>query len=116
MDKTQIISLLLGSAAIGALVSSGITLVGQVFERRARKRELLFQVSVDFAKMMFDRSNRSLGVPQITLVGLYCEMLSDIFEHGKISPEMEAQIMAVFETLDKGAEALRKKNSTEAQN
>jgi hypothetical protein len=36
-----ITELILGSAAVGALVSSVITIVGQAIERKARRRELL---------------------------------------------------------------------------
>jgi hypothetical protein len=50
MDKTQIISLLLGSAAVGALMSSVITLLGQVMERRSRIKELIFSKAVEMAQ------------------------------------------------------------------
>jgi hypothetical protein len=49
MDRIQIISLVLGSAAIGALVLSVITLLGQSFERKARREELLLTKSIDLA-------------------------------------------------------------------
>ena len=45
----NITSLILGSAAIGALVSSIITFAGQVLERRARRQELLLSESVKLA-------------------------------------------------------------------
>ena len=40
----EITPLILGSVAVGALVSSIITLIGQAIERRARKRELILDV------------------------------------------------------------------------
>lgn len=38
------------SAGVGAFISSVITLVGQYFERRARRRELLLEKAIDIAK------------------------------------------------------------------
>jgi hypothetical protein len=49
VDKAQIITLVLSSAAIGALVSSIITLTGQYFERKARREELLLTKSIELA-------------------------------------------------------------------
>lgn len=43
--------LILGSAAVGALVSSIITLIGQAVERRARRRELLLSKSIELAEL-----------------------------------------------------------------
>jgi hypothetical protein len=40
----------LTSAAVGALVSSGVTLIGQHLERRARRDELLFNKAIDLAE------------------------------------------------------------------
>jgi hypothetical protein len=54
VNKTQIASLVLGSAAIGALTSSIIAFVGQAIERRSRVKELLLSKAIDMAR---DRIN-----------------------------------------------------------
>jgi hypothetical protein len=46
---TDYVPVLLSSAAIGALVSSAMTLYGQTVERRARRREMLLAESVKLA-------------------------------------------------------------------
>lgn len=57
LDSTQspsTTSLILGSAAIGALVSSVIAVIGQYFERKSRRRELLLSESVKLAMANHD--------------------------------------------------------------
>lgn len=49
MTETPYTSLILGSAAVGALVSSVITLVGQHIERKARREELLLSEAIKLA-------------------------------------------------------------------
>ena len=49
VSMSQTTVLLLGSAAVGALVSSIITLIGQQIERKARREELLLTESVKLA-------------------------------------------------------------------
>jgi len=50
MDKSQFVLALIGSAAVGALVSSFITAVAQWRERVSRQKELLFTMCVELAK------------------------------------------------------------------
>ena len=49
MPLTQVILLVLSSAAVGALVSSLLTLLGSALERKARRRELLLSKAIDLA-------------------------------------------------------------------
>jgi hypothetical protein len=60
MSKNELILALLGSAAIGALCSSFVTLIGRRLERGARQRELLLAASVGLAKVWVGR-NASLS-------------------------------------------------------
>ena len=50
MDKSQFVLALIGSAAVGALVSSIITVLAQWRERVSRQKELVFTKSIDLAK------------------------------------------------------------------
>ncbi|HKV93569.1 MAG TPA: hypothetical protein VJW20_13565 [Candidatus Angelobacter sp.] len=109
MDRTQIITLILGSAAIGALVSSAITLIAQALERKARRRELLLQLSADFAKLLYEHKTSGLGFAQLALIGQYYVILEEVLKHGKNSPEMEEELGKVLDEFDparkKGKEA-----------
>ena len=69
---SEITPFILGSAAIGALVSSIITLIGQAIERQARKRELLLSKSIDLAVLQLNLyketalvNNQSVDLPPI---------------------------------------------------
>lgn len=48
--------LVLTSAAIAAIVSSGATLVGQAIERRSRRRELLLTKAIELARAKSERA------------------------------------------------------------
>jgi hypothetical protein len=50
LDKSQFVLARIGSAAVGALVSSFITAVAQWRERVSRQKELLFTKCVELAK------------------------------------------------------------------
>lgn len=50
MTNAQLIVAFLGSAAVGALVSSIINAVAQWRERQARQRELLLSKAIDMAQ------------------------------------------------------------------
>jgi hypothetical protein len=73
MDKTQIITLVLSSAAVGALASSVINLAGQYFERRARKRELILTKAIEMSHQRFENA---------------MTVLKDSGQVGKIVPEI----------------------------
>ncbi len=49
MPWTQVVLLVLSSAAVGALVSSLLTLLGSALERKARRQELLLTKAIDLA-------------------------------------------------------------------
>jgi len=97
MDKTQIITLVLGSAAIGALVSSVVSEIGKWRERLARQKELLLSTAVDLAfkerEMMLKdiRENKQQAAlfPTIVNARWYHKQLYSLFQTGKISEDME---------------------------
>lgn len=53
----------LGSAAVGALVSAIITFIGQLLERRARRKELLMNIA---AKLAFERIKTGMRMAEKT--------------------------------------------------
>lgn len=85
------IPILLSSAAIGALVSSGITLFAQRAERQARRREMLLAESVKLAiehrQMLVEVGKSSLRatvIPETAkLVQLYFIGLASLIKDGK---------------------------------
>lgn len=92
MDKTQLITLVLGSAAIGALVSSVISLVGQYFERQSRRKELILAKSVELAvawantKLEIAKSsNQSVFIENQTVITeINYKCLMGLLKHGEI--------------------------------
>jgi hypothetical protein len=89
-------SLILGSAAIGALVSSIFTLLSSTFERRSRRRELLLAKAIDLAelqvKLLQDAAAATAGrstvriYPYIVYVRWYHNQLTQLHFNGKVSP------------------------------
>jgi hypothetical protein len=94
---TQTASVILGSAAVGALTSSVITFVGQILERRARQKELLISKAIDLAqlqvKFLQDASQAmQTGVqiyPYIVYARWYHKELSLLHETNSLSQEIE---------------------------
>lgn len=97
MDKTQIITLILGSAAIGALVSSITTLIAQILERNAKKKELLFTKAVELAQAdtqqtmeILKQSKRPVLIePTIMLVEKYLTSLTQLHKTGSLPAEVK---------------------------
>lgn len=84
--------LVLTSAAIGAVVSSLIAVIGQAIERRARTRELLISKALELG---FDNYRRAMEVKQLTGRAMriqdpivsaetYFEWLEYMFNHGRL--------------------------------
>lgn len=88
---------ILGSAAIGALVSSIITALSQWRERASRKRELLVSKSIEMAHKHTDNSLRILErngksgelYPDVVLARWYHKQLTRLFDEGKVADDLE---------------------------
>ncbi len=99
-----IVPLVLGSAAIGALVSSIITLVGQAVERKARQRELLLAKSIELAelhtnliKAAVEMSGRNANMyPHIVHTRWFYKELEGLLRTGKLTPGMEENYQSYF--------------------
>jgi hypothetical protein len=96
MSTSSLVSLLLGSAAIGALVSSGIAALSGWRERIARKKELLLSLSVqmaiadDVAYFKMSDSNPNLkGLPIGVMARINQGQLKLLFDKGKLSTSLE---------------------------
>jgi hypothetical protein len=57
MSWSNVVLIVLSSAAVGALVSSLLTLMGSALERRARRRELLLSKAIELA---FNRTQTAM--------------------------------------------------------
>ncbi len=92
---TPYISILLGSAAIGALVSSLVTLFAQRLERQSRRKELVLSEAVKLAQSNIDTALRTAAaggkqtaiLPIIEGVIDYHRWLTNLLEHGTISDD-----------------------------
>ena len=91
MNWKDISTLLLGSAAIGAATSAIFTLVNQIFERRARQRELLLTTAVDLSKTYMERvaalSQPHASVPEVVVLAGMHKAVKEVFRNGKLSQE-----------------------------
>ncbi len=88
MDFTTVIT----SAAVGAVAAGVVNLIGQLLERRSRKKELLLAKAVDLAvervRFAFEvakesQQRASLADPGITC-GEYYKWLRHLFDHGEL--------------------------------
>jgi hypothetical protein len=92
-------ALILSSAAIGALVSSVITIIGQYFDRSAKKKELLFNKAVELAqshvellKTLAKTGTRAVKIsPYIVYTRVHHRQLKSLYDDGKLSPGLERQ-------------------------
>lgn len=88
MDMTIIIA----SAAVGAIVAALINLIGQYFERRSRRKELLLskavEMAIERARFTFDvakASNASADIPdQAVMAATYYQWLEYLLDRGKL--------------------------------
>lgn len=107
------LEIILTSAAVSALISGGLTLTGQFWERRSRKRELLLSKSLELAqerrKTMIELSE-STKVPlllkdDITVAETYYQWLDHLFLYGKLPKEhadlIEAQEREIEDKKDR---------------
>jgi hypothetical protein len=106
MDKSQMALALLGSAVVGALVSSLVFAVSQWRERVARRKELLLKFSVDLAKVYVGRVASLKGnstLMEMAVVPRFHKMLIEVFETGELSDDHQQFVMEHLDELDKRA-------------
>lgn len=101
MYKTQLISLLFGSALIGALVSSLMTAWTTHLERKARREELTFSKALEMTHQkiesltklfeMSDYTTMSLP-PEMEMAAKFHKALSYLFTHGELDATTKKEI------------------------
>ena len=105
---------ILGSAAIGALVSAAITFIGQALERRARREELLLSKAIEVAFKNTDfAEKRNLPIQDdVMQAAMYYRELKHLIEKGDVSAEAKASEKSSLDRLE--AEAADKQAQRDA--
>ena len=88
-------AIVLTSAAVGALASSIAALIGQMLERRSRRRELALAKAVDLSiarsGLMADLAIKTGGqltlMDHVELSGTYYNWLRHVLEKGSLPPK-----------------------------
>ena len=91
-DSTSIWFVVLTSAAIGAVISSVINVIGQFIERSARRREMLLKSAIEHAwrfqdhllKMARDSGRAIQVVDPIVNAEEYYQWLQHLYKNGKL--------------------------------
>jgi hypothetical protein len=91
-DAPQMWTLVLTSAGVAALVSSGLTLISQALERRARRQELLLSKAIELAKgrtemvlrLVEKTGGRASFQDDIILAEGYYQWLLHLLNHGRL--------------------------------
>ncbi|MGB6483452.1 MAG: hypothetical protein WBE86_08205 [Candidatus Acidiferrales bacterium] len=98
MNAAQLILAILGSAAVGALVSSIITALDRWRDRTARERELLFRAALDISKATAERAaNKSEGFTpglELMMIERTYETLKQVYETGKMSEQNKKLLLS----------------------
>jgi hypothetical protein len=109
MSTGQLVLAMLGSAAVGALISSIISITAQWRERVGRQRELIFASAIDLSKAWVGRmsaKNESYArVSEVMVVERMHLILQQIFNSGRMS---EANKEFLESTLKKADDPERK--------
>ena len=81
----------LTSAAVGALVSSILTFLGQYLERGARRKELLLTKSLEVAKRLSELQIRTNPtgdlVDEFFVAEMYFQWLESLMKTGQLPPD-----------------------------
>lgn len=96
--------IVLGSAAVGALVSSAITAIDRWRERVNRQRELLFASALDLSKVWVGRiaamSKSNALLTEVMAVERIHATLKEIYEGGSISEQNRKWLIEIMDKAD----------------
>ena len=92
MDRIQLAGLVLGCAAIGALVSSAINAFSQWLERKARREEMLLEKAMSLADWRFEIAKHNAVAAKryvemsdkIVATEAYYKLLEHLMKHGEL--------------------------------
>src|SRR5882724_4361013 len=96
------LSIVLTSAAVGAVVSSLFTFLSQLFERRARERELLMKAATDLAMKQLEQAVILMKEKggQTWPLGLsvyeFHRQLTAMWKDGRLPPDVQKDYEAVL--------------------
>ena len=98
MDMKIIITIIT-SAAVGAVVSTLMNLIGQYFERSSRRKELLLskavEIAIERARFTFDvakASNECANIQdQVVMSATYYQWLKHLLDKGELPSNIKAQ-------------------------
>jgi hypothetical protein len=96
MGSIEIVFALLGSAAIGALISSIITVLSQRRERKSRREELALATATTMAA---NRTSTLIKIegkiePDIVMVEDYFTAFKHLMGHGRLDDKTEERVAA----------------------
>lgn len=97
MDRGQEFVALLSSAAVGAFVSSLMTIIAGWRERKSRREELLLSKATEMARLRAAFVASTTGgkiEPDILLTEDYYLSLKHLMEHGCLDPKTKDRIAA----------------------
>ncbi|HUG00627.1 MAG TPA: hypothetical protein VML95_02055 [Longimicrobiales bacterium] len=92
----SLLAIVLTSAAVGAIASGLLTLIGQALERRARRDELVFQKALEMAIRRTDVIMQVLEQQpgrvaiihdDVVTAASYYQWLKSLLEHGQLPPD-----------------------------
>jgi len=99
MDRAQFLGALLGSAAVGVLISSILTEVGRWRERKSRREELALAKAADLARLMYEGFIEQMKLGHPAVVRPQTEMIRDsyrMFKHlldeGVLDPQTQEEL------------------------
>jgi len=102
MDRTQLLIALIGSAAVGALVSSLITELGGWRERKSRREELVLAKAADLVQFQVqtmtqvfkDTATSGKIAPPALVLEDYYVSLKHLLEKGELDSRMKSRVSA----------------------
>jgi hypothetical protein len=96
MDRAELRLAFLGSAAIGALISSMIAVVAQWRERKSRREELVLATAAQMAKNRVSTLMEVEGKiePDIVMVEDYFVSLKHLLDHCRLDAKTEERVAA----------------------
>jgi hypothetical protein len=99
MDRTQLLITVIGSAAVGALISSLITELGRWRERKSRREELALTKAAELSQATYasslDLMKMGRGVtvyPQTMMIRDAYRMFTHLLDHGVLDPQTHKEL------------------------
>jgi len=124
-SANSLLSLILASAAVGAVASSLVTIIGQYFERQSRERLAILEISEKLAQKRRERAQLRADQgkdeplePPLVLMETYYELVCKLLNNGKLPEDPRIDRRKRYLLTDEVGETkvLVVKNQQEKQN